>query len=116
MFSPENPEIEQPRCDAFDISPTGPIIGHHMTQLTDAAGEIENTIIQDAGLTDKELREMSRFGRGGRRPMRFKPKDSKISCGVDDMGEFLELQFELDSGCYATTLLRELTKTEISYK
>ncbi|OPZ96804.1 MAG: tRNA pseudouridine synthase D [Planctomycetes bacterium ADurb.Bin412] len=51
--------------------------------------------------------------RGGRRPLRFQPHQVQVSSGVDPLGEFLELRFELDSGCYATTLLQEIMKSAV---
>jgi tRNA(Glu) U13 pseudouridine synthase TruD len=55
---------------------------------------------------------MKRLGaRGGRRPLRFQPRDASVSAGDDDLGPYLELSVELDAGCYATTLLAEITKT-----
>ena len=114
-FRVEAPEIEQPRCERFEISPTGPLYGMRMTRLTDAAGEIENPILDRRNLTEEHLRRIKNYGaRGGRRPLRFQPRDVSIRGGSDTRGDFLELVFELDSGCYATTLLREITKTDIA--
>ncbi|MHC4836225.1 MAG: tRNA pseudouridine(13) synthase TruD, partial [Planctomycetota bacterium] len=41
----EDAAVEQPRCDAFEISPTGPLIGNRMKSLTGPAGEIENPLL-----------------------------------------------------------------------
>ncbi len=110
-FRVEQPEVEQPRCDSFEISPTGPLLGGRLTRLTGAAGEIENPILEGENLSDLDMRQMKHFGaRGGRRPLRFQPRDTGVVTGEDDLGSYLELAFELDSGCYATTLLAELTK------
>jgi tRNA pseudouridine13 synthase len=113
MFKVEDAAVEQPRCDAFEISPTGPLIGGRMAQLTDAAGEIENAIIAKAQLNDRDLEQLENYARGGRRPLRIQPRNYAVATGTDDLGEYLELKFELDSGSYATTLLREICKTEI---
>ncbi|MBM4103949.1 MAG: tRNA pseudouridine(13) synthase TruD [Planctomycetes bacterium] len=114
-FHVENAETEQPRCEHFEISPTGPLYGLRMTRLTDAAGEIENPILDRRNLTEDHLRRIKNFGaRGGRRPLRFLPKDVSIRGDKDAYGDFLELAFTLDSGCYATILLREITKTDIA--
>jgi len=110
-FRVENPGLEQPRCDAFDISPTGPLLGKRMTDLHGPAGDIENPILDAIHLTEDDHTRLKRFGAvGGRRPLRFQPKDSDISIGTDDRGDYLQLKFELPSGCYATVLLREITK------
>ena len=52
--------------------------------------------------------------RGGRRPLRFQPRNAGMTSGKDDLGPYLEFRFELDSGCYATTLIAEITKDRIA--
>lgn len=110
-FRVEQPEAEQPRCDSFEISPTGPLLGQRTTRLTGPAGEIENPILAAENLGDSEFGQMKRLGaRGGRRPLRFQPRDASLTSGQDDLGPYLELRFELEAGCYATTLIAEITK------
>ncbi|MGE5297198.1 MAG: tRNA pseudouridine(13) synthase TruD [Solirubrobacterales bacterium] len=110
-FRVEQPDVEQPRCDRFEISPTGPLLGQRTTRLTGPAGEIENPIIEAEALGDGESGHMKRLGaRGGRRPLRFQPRNAGLTSGMDDLGPYLELRFELDAGCYATTLISEITK------
>ncbi|MCJ7778678.1 MAG: tRNA pseudouridine(13) synthase TruD [Sedimentisphaerales bacterium] len=104
---------EQGRCHNFEISPTGPLFGPRMTSLTGPASDIENPILAQAQLTDSDFQRMRQYGaKGGRRPLRFQPRNVKVADGSDELGEYLELRFELDSGCYATSVLREITKTE----
>jgi tRNA pseudouridine13 synthase len=110
-FRVEQPDVEQPRCDSFEISPTGPLLGERTTRLTGPAGEIENPILDGEKLTEPDMRQMRHFGsRGGRRPLRFQPRNAAVTSGEDDLGHYLQLAFELDAGCYATALLAELTK------
>lgn len=110
-FRVEQPETEQPRCERFEISPTGPLLGQRMTRLTGPAGDIENPILEAEGLSESESGHMKRLGaRGGRRPLRFQPQNAGVAAGQDDLGAYLELRFELDAGCYATTLISEITK------
>jgi len=110
-FRVEQPEVEQPRCERFEISPTGPLIGQRTTRLTGPAGEIENPILEAESLGQSESGHMKRLGaRGGRRPLRFQPRNAGLKSGLDDLGPYLELRFELDAGCYATTLISENTK------
>jgi tRNA pseudouridine13 synthase len=114
-FRVENPQAEQSRCDAFEISPTGPIFGKRMTELTGPAAEIENPILQEVRELTPNFEHLDKnAARGGRRPLRFQPKDTTISAGQDDLGEYIQLQFDLPSGCYATILLREITKSNVS--
>jgi tRNA pseudouridine13 synthase len=110
-FRVEQPEVEQPRCERFEISPTGPLLGQRTTRLTGPAGEIENPILEAESLGESESGHMKRLGaRGGRRPLRFQPRNAGLKSGMDDLGPYLELRFELDAGCYATTLISEITK------
>jgi tRNA pseudouridine13 synthase len=113
MFAVTDAQAEQPRCDRFEISPTGPLLGISMRKLEADAGVIENPILERAGLNDRDLEQIDNFARGGRRPLRFKPQDCAVATGKDGLGEYLEFSFTLDPGCYATTLLREICKTEI---
>jgi tRNA pseudouridine13 synthase len=110
-FKVEDAAVEQPRCDRFEISHTGPLVGVKMAALSDEAADYENPLIDSLQLNDEDLRWLKHYGgRGGRRPLRFQPKQVQVSAGNDHHGEFLQLEFELPSGCYATTMLRELMK------
>jgi tRNA pseudouridine13 synthase len=110
-FYVNEPAVEQPRCDSFEISPTGPLWGGRTTKLTGPAGEIENPILDGEDLNDDDFRRMKQLGsRGGRRPLRFQPRDATVTSGKDDWGPYLEFRFELDSGCYATALIAEIVK------
>jgi tRNA pseudouridine13 synthase len=114
-FRVEQAETEQPRCDRFEISPTGPLLGQRTTRLTGPAGDIENPILDAEVLGENESGHMRRLGaRGGRRPLRFQPKNAGLATGQDDLGPYLELRFELDAGCYATTLISEITKDRVA--
>ncbi len=110
-FQVEDAAVEQPRCDRFEISPTGPLLGQRTTRLTGPAAEIEDPILEAEGLGETQFRQMKRLGaRGGRRPLRFQPRNVGVATGDDDLGSYLELRFELGPGCYATTLIAEITK------
>jgi tRNA pseudouridine13 synthase len=113
MFAITDAAAEQSRCQSFEISPTGPLIGLSMRRLDGDAGAVENPIIEQAALNERDLEQLNNFVRGGRRPLRFRPRDCRVKAGRDERGEYVEFAFELDSGCYATTLLREICKREI---
>jgi tRNA pseudouridine13 synthase len=111
MFTVTDVATEQPKCDTFEISPTGPLVGREMRRLDVEAGAIENPVIDQAGLTARDWEQLDNFVQGGRRPLRFRPRGCQVKQGDDEIGQYIELAFELDSGCYATTLLREVCKT-----
>ena len=110
-FSVQDLPSEQPRCQAFEISPSGPIFGYQMKFPLGAAAQIEQAALDVAQLKTEHFRTGPYKIKGVRRPLRFQPRNTAVSTGEDDLGEYLQLQFELDSGCYATTLLQEITKT-----
>ncbi|MEP0843383.1 MAG: tRNA pseudouridine(13) synthase TruD [Phycisphaerae bacterium] len=113
VFRVEDPAAEQPRCAAFEISPTGPLFGHRMTRAEGLPGQMEAALIAAEGTDpDQWLEGPAHKVRGGRRPLRFRPHEARVEAGRDDAGPFIEVAFMLESGCYATTVLREICKTD----
>jgi tRNA pseudouridine13 synthase len=111
VFHVEDVDKEQPRCTAFEISPTGPLFGHRMTEPAGEPGRMERELLEAAGLVDCEWFEDNKHRTpGSRRPLRFQPQDVSVKGGNDAGGSFIEVGFFLESGCYATTVLREVSK------
>jgi tRNA pseudouridine13 synthase len=108
VFRVEDAAVEQARADAFEISPTGPVIGYRMTTPAGPAGELEARILTDAGAVSQAFRPSPVHAKGNRRPLRYPVQDARLALGADEHGAYLELRFTLPRGCYATTLLREL--------
>jgi len=111
----ENQEAEQSRAARFEISPTGPIAGYAMEVPRGEPAAIENRIFEEAGVS---LLKLPRMGPltcvGDRRPLRFRPQETSVETGSDDIGANLKLRFTLPPGCYATSLLREICKGQLS--
>lgn len=106
------PTDKQAECDDFRLSPTGPLVGPLMESVSAASGEIENPILALEELEKTDLDRLGCYVGGSRRPLRFEPRCLKIDSGIDSFGRYIELAFELDAGCYATSLIREVTKSE----
>jgi tRNA pseudouridine13 synthase len=102
---------EQPRCDAFEISPTGPLLGYRMTMPQAEALEIESAVFAAASLTPADIRESRQKVKGARRALRVQPSDTHLASGVDEHGPHITVAFTLPAGSYATVLMRELMKT-----
>ncbi|MCC7508804.1 MAG: tRNA pseudouridine(13) synthase TruD [Planctomycetes bacterium] len=99
---------DQPRADAFEISPTGPIFGYKMLQPQGRELELESAVLAAEQLTPQAFdagRGLSQ--KGDRRPLRFRAADTQ----TDYADGNLTLCFSLPKGCYATVLLREITKS-----
>jgi tRNA pseudouridine13 synthase len=95
-----------PRIAAREVSPTGPIYGARMWWPEGAAKALEEEILRDAGLDPDVLERFKKDGKGSRRPLRVFPED--VAWRTD--GDALVLEFTLDAGSFATTLLAEVTK------
>ncbi|HEX3358262.1 MAG TPA: tRNA pseudouridine(13) synthase TruD [Tepidisphaeraceae bacterium] len=112
-FLVEDTTTEQPRCDAFEISPTGPLVGYRMTPPQHEALKIEEAVFKSHGLTPGHFKQEGRDrAKGARRPLRVQPKDIQLAAGVDEHGSHITVAFTLPAGSYATVLLRELMKND----
>ncbi|MBN1991579.1 MAG: tRNA pseudouridine(13) synthase TruD [Anaerolineae bacterium] len=105
-FIVENVPAEQPRADAFEISPAGPLFGPKMLPAQGAPGQQEQAVLAKWGLTRDDFKVPGLKMRGARRPYRFKLKHAKV--WWDDG---LLVSFELPAGAYATTVMAEIMKT-----
>jgi tRNA pseudouridine13 synthase len=113
-FLVEGADAEQPRALAFDISPTGPLVGYRMSLPTGQPLEIEKRVLAEAHLQPEDFRkEGGEKVKGARRPLRVKPEDLEMSGGVDEFGPHITVAFTLPAGSFATVLIRELTKDRI---
>jgi tRNA pseudouridine13 synthase len=108
VFRVQDPAIEQPRADQFDISPTGPLFGYRMTQPDGLPADLETRVLAQDALPPDAFHNPTLRVKGSRRPLRFRPAEAQVSLGADERGAYLELRFVLPRGCYATALLREL--------
>ena len=112
-FLVEDEAAEQPRCDAFEISPTGPLVGYRMTLPQGEPLRIEEEVLATHNITPQDFkREGHHRVKGSRRPLRVRPEDVELTGGVDEHGPYVGTSFTLPAGSFATVLLRELMKSE----
>jgi tRNA pseudouridine13 synthase len=113
VFAVEDAEREQPRADALEISPTGPLFGARMTRPQGEPARIEQAAL-DAEAIEREVFERRGPWRpaGGRRPLRIPLGEARITPGRDEHGDFVELGFALPAGAYATVVLDEILAPE----
>jgi tRNA pseudouridine13 synthase len=110
-FLVESAAAEQPRCDSFDISPTGPLVGYRMTLPQGQPLDIEQAIFAEHQIAPEAFRVEGRHKvKGARRPLRIKPEDIELAGGADDFGPHITAAFTLPPGSFATVLLDELMK------
>lgn len=114
VFLVEDPAAEQPRADRLEVSPSGPMFGSKTTMAQGKPGEIETQIIASEQVTPQDFRQIKgQKVRGARRPLRFPLSEFDFQAGSDEHGSYFEFRFFLPSGCYATSFLRELCKTDV---
>lgn len=109
LFLVDEPAAEQGRAAAFEVSPTGPLVGRRMREPGGKVATLETRVLRAMGLRPDSLesRAMSPLT-GRRRPLRFRLRDAAVGAGSDERGPYIELRFALPPGCYATAVLREL--------
>ncbi len=90
------------RCATGEIHPSGPLWGEGGSEATDAAAQIEQSVIARHA---KLAAGLERFATADRRPLRAIPIGVQTTV-VDDAT--LRLEFELPPGAYATSVLDEL--------
>lgn len=111
VFLVEDAAKEQPRAEAFEISPTGPLIGYRMSLPQGQPLKIEEEVLKGHSLSPSDFRVAGRHKiKGARRALRVKPSDVELSAGVDDHGGYITVAFTLPAGSFATVLLREVMK------
>ena len=98
--------VEQPRADAFEISPSGPIFGYKMRLPTGDVRALETSLLADEGVRFEALRRVVGIRLPGtRRPLRMQMQLHEVSVVS---GGGCRLDFTLPAGGYATVVLEEL--------
>jgi tRNA pseudouridine13 synthase len=110
VFRVERPEVEQPRADRLEISPSGPIVGHRVTLASGRPGEIEREVLAATAIEPRDFERTKALRlRGGRRPLRVPLSDVQME--AESRRADLRLAFTLPPGAYATVVLAEITKS-----
>ena len=105
-FLVENATVEQPRADAFEISPSGPIFGYKMRQPAGAVQMLELSLLAEEGVKPAAFRKVAGIRLPGtRRPLRMQMELHQVM--AVEVG--LRLCFTLPAGGYATVVLDELS-------
>ncbi len=107
-FTVECAEDEAHRTLGFEVSATGPMFGSTMKHAGGVVRLIENQILAEEGIDAEIFINGSTLKlEGERRPLRVP------LCGAHFKmsGDVLVLEFELPKGSYATSVVREITKS-----
>jgi tRNA pseudouridine13 synthase len=112
-FVVESAAAEQPRADAFEISPSGPMPGMKLLQGGGRPRRIEEEVFAEAGLGCEAFANLPLGHRaaGARRPLRVPVGDFELR----DLSDCLEFRFSLPGGSYATRFIYELLGSPVAH-
>ena len=96
------------RLAAFEVSPTGPMIGATAMPAEEQAAELEREVIASSGIDLPRFLASRDAPEGERRSLRMRVSSAEVESGVDEHGAFVRLAFDLPRGGYATEVLAEL--------
>ncbi|MGH7162465.1 MAG: tRNA pseudouridine(13) synthase TruD, partial [Planctomycetota bacterium] len=106
VFPVTDAPLEQPRCLAFEISPSGPLFGTTAPLAGGAPGGMEREVLAEFGLSagDFEVGGGLRVA-GMRRALRIPLKEVSIE---EEGGSDYRVEFLLPPGAFATVVMAEL--------
>jgi tRNA pseudouridine13 synthase len=108
-FEVADAATEQPRADAFEISPSGVLFGSKVRLAAGPAGALECALLDEAGLAPESFRLGGGLTmEGERRPLRVPVTDVAVTSDDDA----LLLAFRLPKGSFATAVLHEVVKPD----
>jgi len=111
-FTCESPETDTPRVRSGELDVTGPMPGpKERPAAKDEALAREERVLAEAGLTREAFAKGGADAEGARRPYRVVVESPSVRALPDDA---LELSFALPSGSYATRVLAEVARGELS--
>ena len=105
VFEVEDAAAETPRARRGEVSATGTLFGRKVRPLQREAGELERGALSAFGLTPEVFAER----KGDRRLTRIFASDT----GVEPEDDGYTVRFSLPRGSFATSLLRELTGSDL---
>jgi tRNA pseudouridine13 synthase len=108
-----DPAREQPLADSLELSPAGPVFGPGLLRARGEAARVEEAVFAAEGLDPEESRQVfpDLHLRGERRPYRFPLRDAAVETHAS-LPDAIVLRFTLPRGCYATSVVAEVAKTD----
>jgi tRNA pseudouridine13 synthase len=107
QFIVQDQAVEQTRFDVRETVLTGPIFGPKMRATEGIAAESELSVLAEWELSSTDFARFPKLTTGTRRPLIAWAQ----SLAIVAEDTTLRMEFELASGCYATSVLREFTKS-----
>lgn len=113
LFPVLDADAEQARAEAFEISPTGAVVGCRSRLAEGDMGLIEREVLAEHRIGPEDFGRIGPLkSKGTRRALRFPIGEGTVSAGSDEEGQFIELTFTAPPGSYATIALDEIMKAD----
>lgn len=104
------------RLEALEISPTGPMWGPTMMRASGPTDAADADALAELGLSPETLASFAESHpgliEGERRALRVPLGSPELEGGVDDLGPFVRIAFDLPRGAFATAVMREIMKPD----
>jgi len=111
LFVCEDRAADAPRVASFEVDPAGPLPGHSLFAARGEALRREEAVLAEAEVDPAWFAAGGQQMQGGRRTYRIIPEELRIEpAGADS----LAIAFALPKGSYAVSVLREITKADVS--
>jgi tRNA pseudouridine13 synthase len=108
VFRVEEGKDVQPRCDAFEISPSAPIFGTHCPLAEGEPGNRERAFLAATGLSLEDFEVGGGIrAKGKRRSVRIPLREVTLEPMEEDA---YRIGFTLPPGAFATVVMREILK------
>ena len=110
-FVCEDPAVDQARVDAFELSVAGPMFGPKMLAARGEPLAVEQAVLAEAGVAPSLFERGGELTLGARRPLRVSVAQPRVAAGADGT---LEVSFGLPRGSYASVVMAEVMKADVS--
>lgn len=107
VFVSDDPAVDEARRQDHDVHLTGPIFGPRSKQPEHEALTIERSALETLALNEEAMERIARSGPGTRRDLFLEVRDLSMSI---ESSNTVRVQFSLESGAYATNVLRHLLR------
>jgi tRNA pseudouridine13 synthase len=111
LFVSEDVAADAPRVASGEVDPAGPLPGHSLFQARREALRREEAVLADAGVDPASFAVGGPEMQGARRTYRVASEELRIDPAGPDA---LAISFALPKGSYAVSVLREITKSDVS--
>jgi tRNA pseudouridine13 synthase len=111
LFLCDDSAVDALRVASFEVDPAGPLPGHSLFAARGEALRREEAVLAEAGVDPVSFAAGGEEMAGARRSYRIVPEELRIEAVGQ---EALAIDFALPKGSYAVSVLREITKSDVS--